>query len=131
MLFIGVKENRIVAVDQQLNSRRASIAENQLKLCSIAATVILCGRQGFVFQEYDEDWFDIVDEASTRRLGNIHSLLRFRVDASDEILKEHLHSANHNAMYTSKEIQNQLIGICGDIIRNKLLQKIKASKFFQ
>ena len=52
MLFIGVKENRIVAVHQQLNSRRdLTIAENHLKLRSIAAaTVILCGRQGVAFR---------------------------------------------------------------------------------
>jgi len=38
--------NRIVPVDQQLISGRAvTIAENCLKLCSVAATVILCGRQ--------------------------------------------------------------------------------------
>ena len=33
-------------------------------------------------------------------------------------------------MYTSKEIQNEMIGVCGDIIRNKILQRIRKAQFF-
>ena len=39
--------------------------------------------------------------------GNFQALLRFRVDAGDQVLKEHLEPACLNATYTSKEIQNQ------------------------
>ncbi len=58
------------------------------------------------------------------------SLLQFSVDAGDEVLKQHLLTAGRNALYTSKEIQNQLILVCEKIIRNKLLQRISAAKFF-
>ena len=45
MAFIAVKENRVASIDQQLSSKRAEVvAKNRLKLRSIAATVIFCGR---------------------------------------------------------------------------------------
>ena len=33
-------------------------------------------------------------------------------------------------MYTSKEVQNPMIVICGDIIRNKILQKVQNARYF-
>ena len=62
--------------------------------------------------------------------GNFQALLWFQVDAGDQVLKEHLETASLNATYTSKEIQNQMISVCGDIIRNRLLDKIHKAKFF-
>ena len=35
-----------------------------------------------------------------------------------------------NALYTSKTVQNELIVICGDIIRNKILAKVRQAKYF-
>ena len=54
----------------------------------------------------------------------------FHIDAGDEVLKEHLFTCGHNATYVSKEIQNQIIHICGNIIREKILHKIRAAKFY-
>ena len=54
-------------------------------------------------------------------MGNFLSLLKFRVDAGNKILEEHLLTAGRNAMYTSKDIQNDFIKICGNIIRNKII----------
>ena len=101
-----------------------------LKLRSIASTIIFCGRQALAFRGYDEDYFDIDNEAQLLRYSNFLSLLLFRIDAGDEILRKHLLTAGRNAMYTSKETQNELIQICGNIIQNKILQKIRAAKFY-
>ena len=60
--------------------------------------------------------------------GNFQALLRFRVDAGYQVLKEHLETASLNATYTSKEIQNQMISVCGDLIWNRLLDKIHKAK---
>lgn len=69
--FLSVQENRVVSIDQQLNSKRAEvIQQNRLKLRSIAATVILCGHQGFAFRGHDEDRFDFVEDSNSTRLGN-------------------------------------------------------------
>ena len=59
--------------------------------------------------------------------GNFQALLRFRVDAGDQVLKEHLETASLNAT----EIQNQMISVCGDITQNRLLDKIHKANFFQ
>ena len=41
--------------------------------------------------------------------GNLRSLLAFRVDAEDDVLKHHLATAGKNAIYISKTTQNELI----------------------
>ena len=41
--------------------------------------------------------------------GNLRSLLVFRVDAEDDVLKQHLATAGNNAIYISKTPQNELI----------------------
>ena len=70
----------------------------------------------------------IADDSVNR--GNFQALLKFRVDAGDQVLKEHLETASLNATYTSKEIQNQIISACDDIIRNRHLDKIHKANFF-
>ena len=62
--------------------------------------------------------------------GNFLALLDFRVKAGDKILEEHIKSAAGNALYTSKTVQNDLICMCGDIIRSKILDKIRKAGFF-
>ena len=130
LAFCAIQENRAVGVDQQINSRRAKlVAENKMKLKSITATVIFCGRQGLAFRGHRDDGPVELDNSSTNK-GNFQALLKFRVDAGDKVLKEHWETASHNATYTSKETQNQMIVICGDIIRNKLLLKIQSARYF-
>ena len=52
------------------------------------------------------------------------------MDAGDKVFQEHLQTASRNAIYTSKYIQNELIIICGNIIRNRILQRIRDAGFF-
>lgn len=91
--------------------------------------MILCGRQAVAYRGNDDDGPIMLDDDSVNR-GNFRAFLKFRVDAGDLVLKEHLETADRNAMYTSKEIQNEMIRICGDIIRNKILVKIREAQFF-
>ena len=74
----------------------------------------------------------MMDQLCWTRVPSIMVIFKhkFRVDAGDQLLKEHLETCKQNAMYTSKEIQNQIIIICGDVIRNKLLDNIRKAKFF-
>jgi len=41
--------------------------------------------------------------------GNLRSLLAFRVDAEDDVLKQHLDTAGKNAIHILKTSQNELI----------------------
>ena len=123
-------ENPEIAIDRRLSSERSKrAAENHLKLRSIAETVIFCGRQGLTFRGHRDD-MPAVREDPVANHGNFLALLQFRIQAGDQVLKEHLRTAAGNALYTSKTIQNQMIIICGDIIRNKLLEKIQKAGFF-
>ena len=52
--------------------------------------------------------------------------MRIRLDTT---LREHLASAP-NAIYTSPDIQNQIIGVLGDNIIEKILTKVKTAQYF-
>lgn len=49
------------------------------------------------------------------------ALLRFRVDAGDEILQEHLTSAPKSAAYISRTTPNKILAISSKIIREKMI----------
>ena len=130
MTFIAVTEKQALSIDQQLNTEISKrIAENRTKLQSIAATVVFCRRQGIALRGHRDDG-PVAPTETTVIHGNFQALLQFRIDSGDAVLKEHLQTASRNAMYTSKEIQNEMIGVCGDIIRNKILQRIRKAQFF-
>ena len=85
-------------------------------LRSIAATVIFCGRQAIALRGHRNDWTTIDSKSDENHSGNFHALLQFCIDAGDYTLKHHLQTAGHNAMYTSKGIQNDIINICRKLI---------------
>jgi hypothetical protein len=62
--------------------------------------------------------------------GNFRALLRFRSDAGDVALKEHLEPCMRNTTYISPKIQNEIIATCGDIIVEDIKNRITQSGFF-
>ena len=128
--FIAVMENRAISIDHQLNWERSKrVPENQTKLPTIAAMVIFCGRQGIALRGHPDDGHVVQTETSVN-LGNFQALLQVCIDTGDTVLKEHLRLASHNAMYTSIEIQNGIIGVHSDIIWKNVLQRIRNAQFF-
>ena len=129
-MFIKAMEDSSARIENQLSTLHSKkVAENRLKLRSIAETIILCGRQSIAFQGHRDDRSS-VEENPTSNHGNFLALLQFRVQAGDKVLSDHLQSAPANATYTSKTIQNELIVICGDLIRNKILERIRQACYF-
>jgi hypothetical protein len=53
-----------------------------------------------------------------------------RVKSGDSELKNHIESAPGNALYSSPDIQNELISICGNLILEKIVNRINKSKCF-
>lgn len=130
--FKAMMENRILPIDQQLSTiRKQVVAENRKKLKSIAETVVLCGRQGIALRGHRDDWKHVSD-SSTSNPGNFIALLQFRVLSGDTVLAEHLATASthRNALYTSKTTQNEIIDICGSIIRETILAEVREACFF-
>ena len=78
-----------------------------------------------------DDWKHVKD-APDENPGNFLALLQFCVQSGDTLLAEHLQSAHQhrNALYTSKTIQNEIIDICGNIIRETILEEIRAARYF-
>ena len=125
--FMTKKGSRI---DHHLSSLHSKqVEENRLKIRSIAETVIFCGRQGIALRGHRDDR-PSVEEDPNGNHGNFLALLQFRVQSGDKVLSDHMKSAGGNATYTSKTIQNELIEICGDIIRDKILAKIRQARYY-
>jgi len=60
----------------------------------------------------------------------LRALLRYRIDAGDSILANHLSTTTKTATYISKTTQNELIEICGDLIREQIITEVKRATFF-
>ena len=129
-LFISVMENKCLPVDQQISKARAlTIAKNKRKLKSIVETIIFCGRQGIALCGHRDD-YKLIKEVPHANPGNFIALLHFRAASGDQVLTDHLASAGANALYTSKTIQNQIIKICGTIIRSTILNHVRTAELY-
>ena len=69
------------------------------------------------------------DKGSKREDGNFTSLLNFLSRYSAD-LKSHLHSSTENARCLSPKIQNEMIRINGDLIRQSVVKECNASPFW-
>ena len=108
-----------------------TIALNRKKLASIFETVMLCGRQNIPLRGHRDNTTDIErDLTQSENHGNFHALLKFRVEAGDTILGQHLATGSRNATYTSSGIQNEIIEVLGSQICQKIIDKVKASQWF-
>jgi hypothetical protein len=133
--FVDIVEGQKINIETAIDSAKQRIIEsNRQKLIPVIKTIIFCGVQNIPLRGHRDDGFislndDDGDETSINR-GNFRALLKFRVDAGDKILEEHLQTAAHNATFISKTTQNELIQCCGEIIQNKIVKKVKASQFY-
>lgn len=62
---------------------------------------------------------------STVNDGNFRALLRFRMRGSDVALLNHVTGAAANATYLSPMIQNELLVVAADLVRQQLEQRIR------
>lgn len=112
---------------------RKKVTENRRKLVSIVKTIMFHGRENVPLRGHREgSCSNILDEESTgsRSRGIFNALLKFRVDAGDDVLKEHLEKGPRNSVYISPRIQNKLIEISGEIITEKIVSDVKKSPYF-
>lgn len=129
--FLMVMEGKSMDVVVQMRSQEMkTIEENRKKLIPIIKTIILCGMQNIPLRGHRDDGSLESERSYGHGEGNFRALLKFRIDAGDEILREHVKTCAKNASYISKSTQNDLIECCGELIRNKILEKIKKSKYF-
>lgn len=53
-----------------------------------------------------------------------------RIDSSDEKLKSHLERCRKNAVHTSLKIQNEIIGLCGEVVKERIIEDCKQAKAY-
>lgn len=131
--FISVMEGKTKSIARQVSSHHDKIvARNRHILGIIIETIILCGNQNMALRGHEED------------KSNFIALLKYR-SKDNQLLREHLESksacssdsntngtkeSKGNTSYLSPEIQNEIIGICGDIISNDIVQACNSAQCF-
>ena len=127
--FVQVMSGRKLSIAVQLSEGvRETIHNNWKKLRSIIATIMLRGRRNIPLCGHRDSSTDLEGlQSDSTNQGNFWALLNFRIHAGDTFLRDHLHTATRNALYTSPDIQNQLINNLGDQIRDTILNKIRRS----
>lgn len=123
-------EEKQVPIDVQLNQTVSQQVErNREKLKPIVEAVILCGRQNIPLRGHRDDskyW-----EENRTNSGNLQEILKYLVSCGkNEVVEEHFNNAPKNATCGSKTTQNQLIDICGEIIKENIIEEIKKAKYF-
>lgn len=127
------------SIDEQLDKQKEKTKEeNYERLKPIVSAIVLCGRQGIALRGhrddgclYNEEEPDADDKTDGKysNEGNFRAILRYRAEG-DETLKNNLLSAPKNSTYLSKTIQNEIIAICHELIRKKIVDRINQSEGF-
>lgn len=94
-----------------------TIKRNRAIIKSVAKCVHYCGRQCIALRGHRDD--TTASEDVDR--GNFLALLELRVDAGDEILKNHHATCRATARYSNKIIQNQFIALIGDHMGDSII----------
>ncbi|XP_030762677.1 zinc finger MYM-type protein 1-like [Sitophilus oryzae] len=101
-------------VDVQLISAHKSVIEaNKKILASIVSTVIFCGTH------------DLTLRGKELHEGVFEDLIKLKIEAGAQNLKTHLEKGAKNAAYLSPQIQNEIIDLCGEVIREDIIVDIK------
>ncbi|XP_072384689.1 52 kDa repressor of the inhibitor of the protein kinase-like [Diabrotica undecimpunctata] len=106
-------------VDIQINEFASKTIETNRK---VLFSVILC----IVFSGSH----DLPLRGKESSEGVFQDLCIFRIDAGDKILQEHFEHGAKNTSYKSVRIQNEIIDICGHVIRREIFEKIKKANYY-
>ena len=94
------------------------VSENREKLVPILSSIFFCCTH------------DIALRGKESTTGNLRGLLDFRIESGDKVLKKHMEGANKNAQYTSPQVQNELIGIAEEVLRDSIVTSANNSSGF-
>ena len=108
--------------DRLDSTRQLEIEKNRHYLKIIAEILLLCGRQDVALRGHHES------QSSSNR-GNFLEILKI-VAKHDKIVEGRMVSGPRNATYTSAGIQNSILKILGDIVRNVVCNGVKEAEMF-
>jgi hypothetical protein len=136
--FLHTYMNPTESIPNQLDTKRLLDAtRNRERLVPIVKTTIFLARQNIPLRGHRDDgsFAEFSDEHNNTdslvaNEGNFRESLRFRIDAGDTVLEQHLRTANSNATYISKTTQNEIINCCGEVISSVILKNVREAKFY-
>lgn len=109
--------------------RQQQCEENRALLIPIIETLIFWGEQELPIRGNDDSG-PLNLAKPTKKDGKFCALLRFRENFGHKNLKNHLINSNKNSTYISPSIQNEIIDICGQLIRKNIVTKINKAGCF-
>lgn len=91
--------------------------QNKHVLETSIEVLILCGKQNIAIRGH------------TEQRSNLMAILNFKAQ-DDEILRDHLNNPNIKTKNTSPDIQNELLNICYDQLREQIVRDCNKSNCF-
>jgi len=117
--FLNImKGNKLNILEQTNSGLRKQIEYNRQKLKPIISSILFCATH------------DLSLRGKTSNSGIFNDLLLFRIESGDELLQKHISENAGNAKYTSPRIQNEIISICGKLIKNDIVNLANAANAF-
>ena len=122
-------ENKTKSTDIQMNEIvDKEVQRNTEKLAPIVSAVILCGQQNLALRGHRDDAQHYDDSKSN--LGNLQEILKFlECYGKNSVFDKRLLNAPKSSTYRSKMTQNEILTICGEMIKKRLLSEVKKAKY--
>lgn len=108
----------LTVVSQMDRAVNRAVTQNREKLYSILSSILFCCSH------------DIALRGKESSSGNLRDLLQFRIEAGDMVLKDHMECSSKNARYISARIQNDLILLSEQVIRDNIVKVANQSNGF-
>ncbi|KAK3911265.1 52 kDa repressor of the inhibitor of the protein kinase [Frankliniella fusca] len=129
--FIQTYQNPDLEVGNRLQTQKlVDLEEKKILIKKIIETIILCGRQNIALRGRRDSGRLTLDAPSDQNDGNLRTLLRFRAQVGDEVLKQKLMENKSKLKYISPQNQNEFIRFCGEEILKSITTRVLAARFF-
>ena len=120
--FVNNKASGTSIADRLDATRSQLIAKNQHYLKTILEVLLLCSQQEIALRGHDESM-------KSPNRGNFLEILKL-IASHDEVVRDRLTCGPKNAMYTSPNIQNELLDIMGGMVQTNICHKIQEAGLF-
>ncbi|CAG9832781.1 unnamed protein product [Diabrotica balteata] len=105
-------------VDIQINEFASkTIKTNRKVLCSVISCIVFSGTHALPLRGKESSG------------GVFQDLCNFRIDVGDKILQEHFKHGAKNGSYKSVRIQNEIIDMCGRVMRKEIFEIVKKANY--
>lgn len=107
---------------EQLRVEKEDIRKNRETLMRIFDVILFLGKQNIPLRGHKET-------GDGKNKGNFIEFLEF-LKKYDVILADHMSSAKRNALYTSPQIQNEILNLLSQHVQNSIVNEIIRAKYF-